>query len=166
DQRDDRVVSNAQLAELVEQRRDDRVRERDLAVIRAVRERGTEWRRRVIRLVRIVQMQPREERRAAGPGVLLEPGGERELGAIPAALRLEADDLRLRSLHAVVVDVEPARETVAAIQDERAHELRGPVALLLQRGRERLERIRQIEVAVVPDAVFERIQPGEHLRVR
>src|SRR5205814_2297693 len=101
-----RPIARLARAQTREQLADDRVVVRDLAVVGPAGERGRERRRRIVGVVWIVEVQPREKRPPVGRG-LVEPALHRRCGVAAATFELEA----------IVVAVEAAREPVAPIED-------------------------------------------------
>ena len=99
------------------------VHRRDLAEVRALRVAAAEGLGRAVGVVRIVVVDPDEERLRATPA----PGRR-----APASVVSAADALGLPGRQLVVVDVEPAREPEAPRQHEARDEGRGAIAGLLQ----------------------------------
>ena len=153
--RDDRRRTKAERIDAIEQTADHRVVEGDFAVVRPIGKGFAERRRRIVRVVGIVQVDPHEQRRAER-GVRRQPVGGGGDGPIPAALER----------HAIVVLVESARQTVALIEHERADERGRAVTSASKCGRQRRQAIAQTEVPVVPDAVHEGIHAREQRHVR
>ena len=141
------------MIQFVEHRADDSIVERDLAVVRAIGECIVQRRGRIVGVVRVVEMEPEEERRVVQSAKPFDRGRCR---AVAAPLEL----------YAVVVHVEAASEAVPPIQHERADERTRAVSTIVQHGRERWNRRGQRKVAVVADAVREWIGAGQQARVR
>ena len=108
-------------------------------------------------------MNPEEERSRR-----LDGGARRDCGV---------DDSRCRALgiaelagalrgHAVVVEIEAAAESEAAIEHPRADYRQGRVAAGAQQFGQGRDRRRERPLAVVAQPVLDRIEPGEERRVR
>ena len=145
-QHDQRAVVEAVALQPVEQRAEALVGVGDLAVVRPVREELVVGHRRVVRLVRVVVVDPQEERLALLR--LVQPLEDRLVDARGAPL-LEGERVALRRAgrreravvrgrQPVVVEVEALVETVARDQGEAADGRPGAVALRLQDLGERL----------------------------
>ncbi len=158
--RDQRAVLHPQLAQLVEHRGHDRVVEGDLAVVGSVCEDVAERVGGRVGLVGVVEVEPGEPGRLRRL-LLLQPGAEGQRGAVAAPLRLQGEDLALHALHVVVVDVEPAGQAVAPVEDERADEGARVVAGVLERGGQGGQPVGHVEVAVVAHPVGGGEQAGE-----
>ena len=98
----------------------------------------------------------------------LDGGARRERGV---------DDRRCRALgiaelagalrgHAVVVEIEAAAESEAAIEHSRADHRQGRIAAGAQQLGQGRDRRRERPLAVVAQSVLDRIEPGEQRRVR
>ncbi len=147
--------------ELVEERREEGVRGRNLAEVGLAGEARGEGRRWRVGRVRIEQVHPEEARarRLAPPGqrrgddLVAAPLGEREVGVGP---------LRI----AVVVALEAAVEAEERVERISADEGAGRIARVVQRGRQGRDLRRQAVARVVAHAVLERVQAGEDVGVR
>ncbi len=146
-------------AETVEQPTHLAVDRLDLALVATARAVA----RPIVGRVGIVEMHP-QEKRSRG----LDGGARRERGV---------DDRRCRALgiaelagalrgHAVVVEIEAAAESEAAIEHPRADHRQGRVAAAAQQLGQRRDRRRERPLAVVAQSVLIRIEPGEQRRVR
>jgi hypothetical protein len=154
------VLVAAGRAKRVEDAADLLVGEGDLAVVRTAGKTTAEGFRRIVRGVRIVEMQPREER----PRRALKPAN-RGVGHFVGA-SLSALFARTRFVKLLVEGVEALREPECRGDRIRADEGGGAVAKLLQAtGRGRIPRSER-EDDVAADAVGRRISTGEDRRVR
>ncbi len=159
---DERPLARGCREERLEERPEGGVRGRHLALVGLVREGGRQRGRRLVREVRLVQVDERKPLLAAdrvdpSPGrahrVLSRPLGHGEGG-------------RARSSHPVVVHLEPAVEPEARVERERADEGPGAPALLAQdRGEGRPVR-GETEARVVVNPVAQRVVAGEQVGVR
>ena len=156
---DQGAVANAQLLELVQDEGDHRIVEGDLAVVRPGREGIAKRGRGPIGLMRIVQVQPDEERRGLRRGY----SSQWERGSAVLSPRRSASRARtwVALPPSVVVGLEAPGQAVAAVEDEGAHEGGRPVALLSEDRGQGRETVREVEVAVVPDAVLEGVEARE-----
>ena len=145
--------------------------EGDLAVVRRLGEPRLQIGRRIVRIVRIEQMHPQEERRVDAAGELCTSTSQRARDHFVTAPL----DGRVAILagpaetEAGVVDVEAAIESGAVplrgSRIERADERRGPIAVRLQQLGQIRHRRRQRRAEVV-DAMERRIRAGQDRRVR
>ena len=131
---DHRLVCQTAIVQPGEHARDLRIGVRDFAVVRALRT-CAEFGRRVVGGVRIVEMDPYEERSSllvAGCRGLLEPGegGVDHGGCGP--FRFETLGRPRIARDAIVVGIEALGEAVAAIEHERADECSGAVSRCFQ----------------------------------
>ena len=130
----DRRVEEPCCAQTVDEPAHLRVHVRDLAVVGRLREPGAERLRRVVGIVRVVEVDPQEER-SRRP--FRQPGQRAGHDLAAASLhRRVAVFLTALDLEARVVRVEPAveagGEAAARVQDQRAYEGGGAVALRTQ----------------------------------
>ena len=150
-------------ADRVEERRESRIRERDVAQIEVVRESLAELGWRVVGSVRVVNVNPQKAGPARLPAVPVERRrDDRRTGAL-----LDAEVrgvLRLAVNH--VVHVEPAGEAVPRVQRKGRHEGAGRVSHPVKDRRRRRESIVEAEARVVPHAVLEGIEPRQDVDVR
>ena len=166
--RDDDDRPRARIAERVEQPPELRVRERHFRVVRPLHRPRKPRRivlRRRIRRVRIVHVDPGEERLL---GLLPQPSRRLIHHFVPRPLRRvdPRRELVLREVEVVEIGVEPLSDPPPSVEDERADEPAGAVALPLQHlGQGRLL-IADVELAVVADAVEGRERAGEQRCVR
>ncbi len=159
---DERAIHLPMRPQPLEHARDLFVRERDLAVVRRARPRR-ESRRRRVRRVRIVEVNPQEER-GWGPGAgglvpgPFEPGDCAIDHFGRGTLGFEAFAGVWISCDLIVVGVEPLRETEAMVEHERADECCGAVAGFLEQPRDRrMPGVERVD-AVFADTVFRRRQ--------
>jgi hypothetical protein len=142
---------------------DLRIGKRDLAVVGNVPGSGQILRRRIVRRVRIVKMNPREERTRVGGRKPSERGVH---DRVAAALGLEHRRPRRIAIDAIVVDVEPIGQAEAPVQHIRPHERTGPVAAVLQHpGNRRMPR-RESAGSVHAYPILRRQLTGHDRRVR
>src|SRR5262245_56739230 len=102
--------------------------------------------------MRIVKMNPGEERRLRR---LAKPR-ERPIDDVAAGAlgRIDAGgELVFRQIEVVEVRVEALRNSPSAVEDERADEAAGPVAICLQHFRQCGLVVADVELPVVADAV-------------
>ena len=149
-------------ANRVEERRESRIRERDVAEVEVVRESLAELGGRVVGSVRVVDVDPQEAGPARLPAIPVERRrDDRRSGTLldPEIRRV----LRLAVEH--VVHVEPAREAVARVQREGRHEGAGRVSAFAEDRRGRREPVLEAKARVVPHAVLEGIEPRQDVDV-
>ena len=118
---------------LIEDRTDGLIGERDFPIVRPAGECFAKRRRRIVRVVRVVEMHPQEERPlvAADP---VQPLARCTRRFIAAPLELAP---RVRPHEAIVVGVESLGEAVPAVQYERADKRRRHVSTFVQHGGQR-----------------------------
>src|SRR5260370_918618 len=125
---------------------------------------GWRW---LIGLVGVVEVEPHEE---GGGGALaavaFQPAKESERRAVAPALRFEPRSQRGGLLHPIVVGVEAVREAEPTVEKERADEGRRAIATVAEDRGQGGEALREVEGAVVPDAVLEGIERGQDGRMR
>ena len=164
---DEGAVVQLPFAETREEAPDRRVDARDLAVVRILREALLVRGRRVVRVVRVVEVHPDEHRPG---GAAVEPGERTgdDLAAAPLLRRVRVGAVLARP-EARVVDVEAAVEAGSdrplRVEDHRAHERGRAVAGELQQRREVGDRRRQREAEVL-HPVERRVRAGEDRGVR
>jgi hypothetical protein len=150
------------LGHLVQEPLQVMVGERDLPVVR-VAQIERKGRRCQVRVVRIVEVAPQEERavgvRAAQPVDRVVDDGLRVAGRNLEPLELRA----ARDRVAVVIEALVEPETV--IQDERRHDRARLVPLLAEGLRCGSSALVEDEVAVVTHPVGEGVEAGQHRRV-
>src|SRR5262245_48708172 len=159
DDDDERAIESTGLVERADQLRDAAVDVRDLAVVRRGLETRAERRRRVVRCVRVVEMNPGKKRLTARVQPLPRRAGY--LAAQALSLQLHpGSELR----EARVDGIEPLPEAVLRTDDECADERSGAVSTrfedLSDRGRIGRNRRRR----VVSDAEPRRVLSGEDCR--
>ena len=160
----ERAGEGARLLEPPQQPRELLVDERDLAVVRRIGEARGEARGRLVRRVRVVVVDPQEERAAVRGRVHPPQDGVRRRVGEALDVQRAARVVALRQV--VVVHVEGAVEAEAAVQREARHERRRAVARLAEVLGGGPHVRRQRVTSVVPDAVGEGHRPGEDRRVR
>ena len=162
--RHDRLLEQAALLEKTDDAAHLRVGEGDFAPVGMAFVLGLEGLGRIVRRVRVVQVNPREE-----PPVLHRVDPRQGLvdhlvaGTLDVAQRAPA---ALRDVEVVEVLVESLVDAPLAVEDECGDEPAGREPLLLQHLGQRLLFGRQEEPAVVAHAMFGREPAGEHARVR
>ena len=144
------------------------VHERDLGVVGclALERRPGQLRVRVVRIVRIVEVDPAEE----GPGRprrLLEPGerGIDHLAPRPVDGQPLLHLLRLGAAQVLVVDLKAAVEAELRIEDEGGNEGRRPVAARREQLGERRDARREPLPPVDPEPVLRGLKAGQDGRV-
>ena len=164
---DDRPVQDAFLPRPVDDLPDERVDIGDLAVVEAPRPAGEVALERlggIIWGMRVVEMDPAEEAPVSEPFEPIQEG----LDDLPSLALdgIEAGLLVLGQVEVVEVAVEALVQAPAGVEDEGADErARRPAFRPQDLGQGRFGR-GQVEAAVVPDAVGERIGPGQDRGVR
>jgi hypothetical protein len=158
---DEHSPTGARREKRLEERPQGGIRSRHLALVGLAGEARGERGRRLVREVRLVQVDEGEPPLAADR---FDPPQRRahRFGARPLGHR---EGGRLRSPQAVVVDVEAPVETEARIERERAHEGPGAPAPLAEDRGERGPVGREPEARVVVDAVAQGVLAGEQVRV-
>ena len=140
------------------------VGERDFSVVWPLREFLAIRGRRLIGIVRVVEVRPQEER-SFWPA--LEPG-ERSIGDLVSRALDVSDrgDSGLMRVEAVDVLGEAAVQSPPGIEDERRDDRRCSIAASGEQRRERRQRGRNEETSVVPHSMMQRVGPREKRRVR
>lgn len=165
DDRNHRLVEQPVAFQEIDDARDLRVHERDFRVVGMVRVARFERFRGVVRLVRIVEVQPAEE-----PLVLdlLEPRQRlvHDLVARPLNVAQAEPALGLRQVEVVDIGLEALVETPLAVEHVGGDDRARLEALALENRRERQLLRRQEEPAVVAHAVLGRKLAGEDAAVR
>ncbi len=150
----------ARLGDVARERRDEaselRVHRRDLTKVRVARVARAVRLRRLVRRVRIVVVDPEEERR-------LPRGGSSSASAASVVSRDDRSTAPAGKL--VVIDVETACQAEPARERERRDERRGAVAGGVEALGEERRLVRQA-AAVLVNAVAGRIEAGHHRGVR
>ena len=161
-----RAVGNTERGQPRQEPPEDLIRVRDLAVVWGLGVTGLVRRRSRVRRVRVVEVDPGEERPAPG-GRALDPWARTlfHLRRAPLVLGEEGGPLPAR-LERVVELVEPAIQTRLGVHNERPDESPGHVRLALEDLGQRPVGSPERRGEVVADAVLERVEPGEDGRVR
>jgi hypothetical protein len=164
DDDDDGAFEQIAIAEELDHAADLRVRERDLPLVGIAGIAALERFRRIVRGVRIVEMDPREKRRGA---VLVDPRQRAVDDLVARALdRAHREDLVLGQIEVVEIGVEPLRDAPLRIEHVGRDEAPGRVAAGLQGLGERLLLVVEEVPAIVADAMLRRKAPGEERGVR
>ena len=165
--RNQRFIEEPVLPQLRKQLAQRGICVRDLAVVRLRRIALFEWRRRVVGVVRIVEVNPEKERRVFE---LTEPA-ERMVDDHAGAPfdGLVAIRTMAAKVEARVIDVKPAIEAgsgaVERVEDQRGHEGSGVVALLVEQVRQ-VRKARRNRDSEIVHVVELRVSTGEDRRVR
>ena len=161
--RHDQQRRRVDVAERVQQRRERGVGVSDLAEVEVVLEPRLVVLRRLVRRMRVVDVDPHEPVLALLAAVPLERGLDDVLG--PGLLDLELE-LLVEMAVELVVDVEVVAEPVARVEHVGADERAGGVALRLHARRDRRGLRREAEAGVLAHAVLVRQHAREDVGVR
>src|SRR5579862_5997036 len=136
----------------------------DFAVVKAAGVFRAVWFRRIVRAVRIVEMQPEKKRTTR---ILFQPI-DRTRDALAGAAVYESGIFFLESLRRkrIVIEVEAPRQSPAAVENEGADNCSGAVTCFLKSLRDRAELGPKRLAGEIPHAVLKRISSSEDHSVR
>ena len=161
---DQRRARGAAFDQGLQQRSQRRIGYRDFTEIGRARKPRCVRLRRLIRKMRLVEVHPHKPRRR--PALLLHPRERCRNGVGAAALRDAKRGVRLGLRKPIVVAVESARQAESRVKRKRADERGGAVPACLEQRRQRRHVGREPEPCVLADAVAERIDARENVRMR